>query len=225
MNRSAPAEGLRISSFVPQTWQRVIQDWNPLVAMTADQDLYNQLAYYTLSHPNPLFIHQHIVDAYTAQSADEFTKPIAITFALVGLYLYIEKNFTGRQVQQMHLRLANRRKHWLKLTSPAERGSVTASEVLAAPPGPERDQKIRSWCMAVWQAWETSQPQIRNLLKRVALVWVLGQQNSRQIPGGLIIQNSQPRAIAMLPPAVPVPASPDTRCNAVSTAPLPGAWD
>jgi Family of unknown function (DUF5946) len=136
-----------------------------LTTMTVSQDLYNELAYYTLSHPDPAFIHQNIVDAYTAQCADEFTKPIAITFALVGLYLYVEKNFTGRQVQRMHMQLAKRRKHWLKLMPPKERGAITISEVLATPPGMERDQMIRRWCISVWQAWGLSQSEIRTLVK------------------------------------------------------------
>jgi hypothetical protein len=58
-----------------------------------DLEQYNELSYYTLGHPDKkYFIHQHLVDAYTAQKADENTKPIAITFDLVGLYLYVEKN-------------------------------------------------------------------------------------------------------------------------------------
>ncbi len=56
----------------------------------SDQEAYNELSYYTLSHPDPAFIHQNIVDAYTAQHAGQDTKPIAITFALIGLYLSVE---------------------------------------------------------------------------------------------------------------------------------------
>jgi hypothetical protein len=66
-------------------------------------DLYHELSCYTLAHPDPSFIHQHIVDAYTAQHARETTKPIALVFALIGLYLHVEKNFTGRQVQRFHM--------------------------------------------------------------------------------------------------------------------------
>jgi Family of unknown function (DUF5946) len=65
--------------------------------MTSDlDDLYHELSCYTLAHRDPSFIHQYIVDAYTAQHANETTKPIAVVFALIGLYLHIEKNFTGR---------------------------------------------------------------------------------------------------------------------------------
>ena len=51
------------------------------------RELYHELSAYTLSHPDPSFIHQYVVDAFAAQTADENTKPIALTFALVGLYL------------------------------------------------------------------------------------------------------------------------------------------
>lgn len=30
-------------------------------------DPFHELSFYTLSHPDPSFIHQHSVDAYTAQ--------------------------------------------------------------------------------------------------------------------------------------------------------------
>ena len=38
---------------------------------------------------------QHVVDAYAAQTARASTKPITLAFALVGLYLHLEKNQTG----------------------------------------------------------------------------------------------------------------------------------
>jgi hypothetical protein len=49
-----------------------------------DQDAYDELQCYTLAHADPSFIHQHLVDAFTVQHADERTKPIALTFAPVG---------------------------------------------------------------------------------------------------------------------------------------------
>jgi uncharacterized protein DUF5946 len=60
------------------------------------------LSAYTLTHSDPAFIHQHVVDAFAAQSADDTTKPITLTFALVGLYLHVEKGRTGRRVQLVH---------------------------------------------------------------------------------------------------------------------------
>ncbi len=77
-----------------------------------EQEQFNELSYYTISHTSPSFIHQHIVDAYNAQYADENTKPIAIAFALIGIYLYVERNYSGKEVQKAHMQLAKKRKHW-----------------------------------------------------------------------------------------------------------------
>jgi hypothetical protein len=133
--------------------------------MKSDQDLYHELSYYTLAHPDPSFIHQHIVDAYTAQHADEKIKPIGIAFALIGLYLYVEKNFSGKQVQRVHMRLGKRRKEWPRFRPPEEKGEIAVADVLAAPPGKARDEMIRKWCISVWESWKGSHPQVKALLQ------------------------------------------------------------
>jgi hypothetical protein len=133
--------------------------------MNSDQELFNELAFYTLEHGDPAFIHQHVVDAFAAQHADETSKPISVVFALVGLYLYVEKNFTGRQVQLVHMQLAKRRKQWLKPALPSERGAIGIADVLAVPPGPGRDAMIRRWCESAWGPWNDSRQQIVTLLK------------------------------------------------------------
>jgi len=132
----------------------------------ADEDLYNEMAYYTLAHSSPSFLHQHVVDAFTAQHADETTKPIAIVFALIGLYLFLEKDFSGRQVQKAHMQLAKRRKDWPRLQIPREGGRVSIANALAAEPGQARDAKIREWCVSVWHAWGESRNQIADLVKK-----------------------------------------------------------
>lgn len=71
-----------------------------------DKPSYDDLLSYTLGHANQAyFIHQHVVDAYAAQQATPYTKPITITFAWIGLYLFLEKGCTARQVQQAHVAL------------------------------------------------------------------------------------------------------------------------
>jgi Family of unknown function (DUF5946) len=138
-----------------------------ILPMPSEQDLFNELSYYTLSHHDPRFIHQHVVDAYAAQHADEQTKPVSVVFSLVGLYLFLEKGFTGRQVQQMHMRLARRRTQWPRLPLPSgPRGAVSVAEVMAAPPGPARDAMVRTWCESVWKTWQNNRLQILTLLKR-----------------------------------------------------------
>lgn len=129
------------------------------------REYYFELLYYTLSHPDPAFIHQLVVDAFTAQQADNNTKPIAIVFALVGLHLHIDKGYSGKQVQQAHIQLAKRRKHWPILSLPDERGDLTVVDVVAAMPGDERDRLIESWCKSVWCAYRAIQEQIKNIVQ------------------------------------------------------------
>lgn len=133
--------------------------------MALDLDLYNELSFYTLAHSDPSFIHQHIVDAYTAQHANETTKPIAVVFALLGLYLHVEMNFTGKQVQRFHMRLAKTHRQWVRPQLPKERAAITVRDVLAAAEGPSRDALIDRWCASVWEVWKESHSLIANLAK------------------------------------------------------------
>ena len=134
--------------------------------MPTDQDLYNELSYYTLAHADSSFIHQNIVDAYAAQHADDTTKPITIVFALIGLYLHVERNFTGRQVQKAHMQLARRRKQWFRPPLPKQRGAIVISYVMAVAAGEQRDAMIHKWCISVWEAWRGARDQIVDLAKR-----------------------------------------------------------
>jgi hypothetical protein len=128
--------------------------------MAIQDDRYNDLAFYTLAHPDPAFIHQHVVDAYTAQQADDTTKPIAVIFALIGLYLHLEKHFTGRQVQRAHMQLAKWPNTWPKLPISTRRSEIDIEDVLAAEPGAVRDAMIDQWCESVWNCWRENRPAV-----------------------------------------------------------------
>jgi hypothetical protein len=77
----------------------------------------NELQGYTLMLRDEAFIHQNVVDAWMAQHANETTKPIGLTFALIGLYLHIERGFSGRQVQRAHMTLEQHEIARWRLTS------------------------------------------------------------------------------------------------------------
>ncbi len=81
----------------------------------------------------------------------------------MGLYLYLEKDFTGRQVQRAHMKMARARKHWIAPPVPEQHAALGVAEVLAAAPGPERREMIRRWCQAVWQDWHHARPMIAAL--------------------------------------------------------------
>ena len=126
-------------------------------------EAFHELCAWTLSRGDREFIHQYVVDTFAAQNADAATKPITITFALVGLYLHLEKGFTGKEVQRAHMRLAQRKQRWPAVTLPRERGSMTAADVLAAA---DRAKAIDAWCAAVWAVYRDNRDTIAALLVR-----------------------------------------------------------
>jgi hypothetical protein len=130
--------------------------------MSDIQAAYDELYVYTMGRPR--FILQHVVDAHTAQTVNEHSKPIAIVFALVGLYLHLEKGFAGRPVQQAHERLGRRKRKWPVIPLPADRGAMTALDVMAVPAGDERDAAIDRWCETVWRAFGLSRAAIVSLM-------------------------------------------------------------
>jgi hypothetical protein len=131
----------------------------------SSQEAYDKLSLYTLSKRDPAFIHQYIVDAYAAQNADQNTKPITITFALIGLYLHLEKNYSGREVQLAHMKLGKIKNPWPSFDLPKNKGAATVFDVLKAKEGEARDKMISKWSASVWEAFKESHQKIENLLK------------------------------------------------------------
>ncbi len=131
----------------------------------SEQKMFYELSCYTQTHPDPSFIHQYAVDAFAAQRADKNTKPIALAFALIGLYLHIEKNFTGKEVQMAHVKLAKHQKQWPKFDLPEHRGDIRISDVITAPDGPERDETIRKWSASVWEAYKDIHKEVADLVE------------------------------------------------------------
>lgn len=123
-------------------------------------DNYQLLSFYTLSLQDKDYIHQHIVDAYTAQTAGQDTKPIALFFSLVGLYLLNEKQYSGRQIQQAHQMIASKTKKFIPIRLPDFRGEITVNEVLKEPEGAERNLMIKTWSLSVWNAYSDEHSRI-----------------------------------------------------------------
>lgn len=130
------------------------------------QALYDELSLYTFTRGREEFIHQHAVDAYAAQHVGEDTKPIALAAALIGLYLFAERNYSGLRVQQVHMQLGNKMKEWPLFPAPKQRATLTVADVLRAPEGNERDEMIRRWARAVWEMWRERHEEVEALLRR-----------------------------------------------------------
>ena len=137
--------------------------------MSAEEDAYHELCAYTLTHGDPRFIHQHVVDAFGAQRATPDGKPIRVVFSLVGLYLHLECGKTGRQVQLIHMQMGKRKREWPRLPLPVDRGAMNAIDVMRAPAGAERDQAIDQWCASVWNALMTNRNAIIALLSEYGI--------------------------------------------------------
>jgi hypothetical protein len=131
--------------------------------MSTMPDAYQELYVYTMGRPT--FILQHVVDANIAQTASAASKPIGVIFALVGLYLHLERGFTGAQVQRAHATLASRKRQWPTIQLPERRGAITPGDVMAAPAGPERDAAIDRWCQAVWNEFQGSRDTVIDLVQ------------------------------------------------------------
>ena len=148
------------------------------LGLMIERAAYDELCSYTLTRDGAAFIHQHVIDAFAAQAADDHTKPIRLTFALVGLYLHVERHFTGREVQQAHQRIAKCKRVWPSFTLPRDRGSITAADVLARAEGTERDDAIHAWCAVVWDAFSRSKALVEELLSHYPEIFHHGPQKN-----------------------------------------------
>src|SRR3982751_2006021 len=126
-------------------------------------DAHDELYAYTMGRKN--FILQHVVDASIAQTAPAVNPPhIGVIFSLAGLYLHVEKGFTGKQVQNAHRVMGKVKRSWPDVIWPTQRGDMTACDVLAMPAGRERDEAIDEWCKQVWAAFSPNRSMVAQLL-------------------------------------------------------------
>ena len=130
-----------------------------------EAEAYDALCAYTLTQGNVAFAHQHVVDAGAAWRATPASKPIGVAFALAGLYLRVEKGLTGRQVQRIHMQLAQRKQQWPKFVLPDDRGMMGPLDVMSKPEGVARDQGIDDWCASLWKAYSGSRDAVIRMLR------------------------------------------------------------
>jgi hypothetical protein len=74
------------------------------------------------------------------------------------------QQFSGKQVQRVHMELALQKHVWPTFALPLLRGFVSAAQVVAAPEGAERNQLIHAWCASVWEAFRESHQAVAGLL-------------------------------------------------------------
>lgn len=124
---------------------------------------YQKLILYTFSLGDKDFVHQHVIDAYTAQHSSDELKGIQICFALIGLYLLLEQGYSGKMVQKVHRQLAQKTKDWPRMVHVDTIKGLNVSDVLLQGSDDTRARLIHEWCGTVWKAWETEQANVINL--------------------------------------------------------------
>jgi len=133
------------------------------------RELYHELTAYFMTNPDIHFRAQHAVDAYGAQHSGGATKPITTAFSLVGLYLALERGYTGRQVQRAHQQLAKLNLTWPAFELPSVRYEITVADVLAAEDDPSRHEKLMEWAKCAWDAWRHQQEWTRSICSQCGL--------------------------------------------------------
>jgi hypothetical protein len=128
-------------------------------------EMYHELSCYSSSHGDPEFIHQYVVDAFALETADDETKNIRVAFALIGLYLHVERNFTGKEVQNAHIKLGKQRKTWPRFVLPLNRGDISIKNVMECPEGLKRDMAIEKWCLSLWNAYLSCHEAVKELVQ------------------------------------------------------------
>lgn len=140
-------------------------------------NLFMKLSEYTQSLYDPSFPHQIAVDAYGAQHAGPTSRSITTAFALIGLCLLFNWGYTGRQVQKVHMILANRSKDWPRFNPPGIKDGLTVQDVIRAEHGGERDRMLRVWAESVWATWKKDHENVAKLIKKhidpERLIWKL----------------------------------------------------
>ncbi len=123
--------------------------------------LFSELSFFTLSNNDKRFIHQLIVDAYGAQHAGGCTKDITVIFALIGLCLVVERNYTGKQVQLLHIRIS--KQNWSYLEPPKHPASIKINDVVKVITDSQKELLIHNWVKAVWDSWAEQHNYIRKI--------------------------------------------------------------
>ena len=110
--------------------------------------------------------HQLTVDTYPAQHSRPDGPPIATAFALIGLHLALDENWSGVAVRDAHQRLAEDSKLWPVFRPPASLGTIdrTILDVAVSASANEHRDALERWARAVWSVWRVECPGVETLL-------------------------------------------------------------
>ena len=161
---------------LPETWSSV--DTRGYEATPECLELGGEVTAFGMLHPETLGRwHQTCVDAYAAQHTGPRMKPITLCFALNGLFLVIERRWSGIAAREAHAHLAKTVPHqsWPRLRKPDDVGSVTVLDVVLAADPEDQAVAIEKWGTSVWEAWSPVHDDIRRMTDRQLKGWRPGR--------------------------------------------------
>jgi Family of unknown function (DUF5946) len=88
-----------------------------------------------------------------------------LAFALVGLYLFVEKGYSGKEVQRFHTLMSKNKIEWPDFTlSSYNSETVDIFTVLATKSEKGRVEMIEKWCVSVWNANMDNHENVKELV-------------------------------------------------------------
>ncbi len=141
--------------------------WDPRsTASEACHALYGEVLGYEHEHLAELGgWHQLLVDTYGAQHVGPRSPAITGAFGLIGLYLTLERGWTGLRVRAAHQALAARYRDWPLLGRPPEAASMTVQDLAFAGTPAEYVEVLHDWAGTVWASWRREHPRIAELVR------------------------------------------------------------
>jgi hypothetical protein len=116
--------------------------------------LYTQVVGYEMEHLARLGrYHQLTVDAYGAQHPGTPSPPISTAFALIGLSLALEHDWSGTAVRAAQQFLAQRYSTWPTFRDRSNGPVLTVSGVVGVTTPDEHADRIQVWARTVWASW------------------------------------------------------------------------
>lgn len=129
-------------------------------------EMYHELSAYLIMNPDINFSTQHAVDAYGAQHSGNGVKNIRTAFSLVGLCLALDHGYSGRQVQQAHMKLSKQNIRWSSFELPKKAYTLTVADVLAVEESGSRKEMLMRWALDVWDTWEHYHEWTKNICQK-----------------------------------------------------------
>lgn len=166
---SCPGCGVALPDTAPEAVPRA-------GASAACWQLYGEVIGYELANIAALGrYHQRMVDAYAAQHPGADGPRITLAFALIGLFLAIERGWRGDEVRDAHQALARQHREWPRFESPTARGSLTVFDVALAGSVEAHAAAVEDWSAAVWSAWRPAHEAVATLVDRLLAPQIQGR--------------------------------------------------